>query len=798
MLQLEQPYSDRADNLPVALTSFVGRHEELRRLRLLAGRSRLVTLVGMGGIGKTRLALRLAQDLLPDFPDGVWFVDLTAVAERGQVADAAAAALRVPDPQASSSEALVAYLRQREALLVLDNCEHLIEAAAELAHRLMAACPRVRLIATSREPLRTSGETLFHVGPLASAGEALVLLEARARAYDPAFALTDARREEAQRLCTALEDIPLAIELAAARLRHLSLTELADGIGRRPQLLAGGVRDAGSRHQSLQLALDWSFDLLGANEQRALVRLSVFIGGFDLAAAEDVLTGLVSGQAVEVLGALVDRSLLERSDGARGRSRYRLLEPVRRYAEARLAAEGDADARTTHARHFRQLALEAWESVLEPEATVWSDRVEEEHGNFEAATTWLAAQESIAALEVVSRLWFYWFLRCRYAEGAARLEAALAAGGDQAPAHDRARAFCGLAWLGHAAAGALDSERASVDAERALEIARRIRDDELEAWSLIAAAAVGMTRDPGCARDRFEEATGVASGERLKQLRTYAFSYLATAEFMLGHRERAVSIALEALPAARSASPLVLVSTVMVLARDAVFQERPEAESLWEEALAASRAIGSDESCRFCLNWLAHLTARSGHLASAAGSWLEATRITRRVGTRQALVQSIDVAGLVLVAAGRHVPGLKLLAAAAALKKDRWLESPFWTARTAATAELVRSRMTSREAEAAVAEGAPLSVEVALEMASTEMTCLEASASARRRAPGGLSRRELEVARLIAGGLTNREVASRLFISERTAEGHVEHILNKLGLSNRTQVAGWIARSAPA
>jgi predicted ATPase/DNA-binding CsgD family transcriptional regulator len=793
VVQLEQPLRESAHNLPAELTSFVGRREVIRRLKLAAGQSRLVTLVGMGGVGKTRLVVRVAAQLLAEFPDGAWFVDLAAVPKGGAVADAVAAGVRVPVLQASAEEALVAYLRRRRALVVLDNCEHVIDAAADVAHRLLAGCPNVRILATSREPLRISGEALFKVDPLASVDESLALLEARGRTHDPDFRLTHATRPEAQRLCLALAGVPLAIELAAARLRHLTLAELADGLGAGPHLLSGGARDASRRHRSLEAALDWSYELLGADEQRALLQLSVFVGGFDLEAAEHVLSGVVSSPALEVLAALVDRSLLERFEGVRERSRYVLLEPVRRYGEGRLRAVSDSSAHQAHARHFARLAERAWKSVLERESIFWSDRVEEEHGNLEAAAAFLESSEPPGALALVSHLWLYWFFRGRYAAGAARLDAALAVAGDVAAPEHRARALCGLAWLRHMTEGALGSERALAEAEEALEIARAIQDSNLAAWALITAGAISMPVSVDDACDRFNEAVRISSGEGLDRIRTFALSYLAGAEFLAGRRDRGVSLASDALPAARAASPYLLSMAASVLARDAVFEGRPEAERLWEESLAAARASSNDEYSRFALNWLADLAARRGELAAAAGSWLEAARIAQRLGNRQALIQAVEFAGVVLVSAGDHEAAVTLLAAAAAFKQERWAESPFWTARIAATTGMARRSLNEQRANTAAAAGAVLSVEEALELATAEMRRVEQAAASRSPQPGGLSRRELEVARLVAVGLTNKEVASRLFISERTAEAHVQHILAKTGLANRTQVAAWIA-----
>jgi non-specific serine/threonine protein kinase len=394
-------------NLPISLTSFIGREREIAEVtRLLAGppsESRLLTLTGAGGCGKTRLALRVAGEALGDFPDGVWLVELAALADPALVAGAVAMAVGVREvPGRALTESLVDHLRDRTLLLILDNCEHLVAAAAGLADVLLRSCPRLRVLATSREPLGSAGETIWRVPsltlpPLSAADapllepltryEAVRLFVERARAAVPAFAPSAENAPALVEICRRLDGIPLAIELAAARVRVFSAAQIAARLDDRFRLLTAGPRTALPRQQTLRATVDWSYDLLAEPERALLRRLSVFAGGWTFEAAEAVAAGdgIQTHAVLDLMAQLVDKSLVI-AEEQRGAVRYRLLETIRAYARDRLLEAGEAErTRDRHLAYFLGLAEEAEPRLRGAEERVTLDRLEAEHANLQAA-----------------------------------------------------------------------------------------------------------------------------------------------------------------------------------------------------------------------------------------------------------------------------------------------------------------------------------------------------------------------------------------------------------------------------
>ncbi len=398
------------NNLPGQLSAFVGREPELIQVRSLVASSRLVTLTGSGGCGKTRLALQVAAEVLGTARDGVWFVELAALTDAEQIPEAVAAVLGLADQggQQPLPESLIEALREQDTLILLDNCEHVIDGAAKFCGQLVRECPRLRILATSREPLGIDGEHVYRVPSLSlppgeaesvdaiAASDAAALFLDRARAQDPGFVLHDASARLVASVCRRLDGIPLALELAAARLSSMSLQQISDRLDQRFRLLTGGSRNAMPRQQTLQAAVDWSFGLLNEPERDVLRRLSVFAGGFELEAAEMICAAdsVDPFDVLDLLGALVSKSLVlaERTPDS---VRYRMLETIRQYAAQELLRSGGEDevaaSRDRHARYYMRLAEEAAPALAGPGQAHWLRRLDTEWENLRAAASHLAA-----------------------------------------------------------------------------------------------------------------------------------------------------------------------------------------------------------------------------------------------------------------------------------------------------------------------------------------------------------------------------------------------------------------------
>jgi predicted ATPase/class 3 adenylate cyclase/DNA-binding CsgD family transcriptional regulator len=509
---LRTPSTVVSHNLPVQLTSFIGRGPSMIDVEKLLVDNRLVTLTGSGGAGKTRLAVEIAARISAEFRDGVRYVDLAPVTHPAVVPVTVASTLGLPDqPGRSTMDTLTRFVADRQMLIVLDNCEHLLDASAELVVALLAAGPGLTVLATSREPIGVEGEVSWRVPSLALAHEAIELFIDRAHRARPDFRITNDNTTTVTEICRRLDGIPLAIELAAARVRALSLAEILDGLHDRFRLLTGGARTAVRRQQTLRASVDWSHALLTELEQVLFRRLAVFLGGFDLDAAQFVCGGgeMERYQVLDELTLLVDKSLVV-ADDSTDRTRYRLLETVRQYALEKLAESGEADAiRSRHRDHYTAVA-----AVLDaPAGSDHERRVEQaeiEIDNLRAAFLW-SRENSDVELELVlaSSLQPLWQARGRIREGLAWFDAALVDDNAQHPgvsAAVRARALGDRAmlaiWVG--AANSLEQ------AQQALAIARQVDDPALLARALTACGLVNALVSAELARPYFAEAIGLA------------------------------------------------------------------------------------------------------------------------------------------------------------------------------------------------------------------------------------------------------------------------------------------------
>jgi predicted ATPase/DNA-binding SARP family transcriptional activator len=561
--------AEAGDNLPVQASSLVGRERELSELRGILSASRVLTLTGAGGVGKTRLALELAGGLLGRWRDGAWFAELAPLSDPTLVAAKVAAVLGVPEAAGRPpSESLIRASRSRELLLILDNCEHVIEAAAILADALVTQCPRVTVIATSREPLRIAGEQVYRVPSLTlpatdgsepesmRGSEAVALFVDRARQQRADFIVDSTNAAAVAGLCRRLDGIPLAIELAAARIRALSVDEIELRLDHRFRLLTGGSRAALPRQQTLEALIDWSYNLLNPNEQKVLERLSVFAGGFDLDSAEGVASPTPDGSVLNEVTALVDKSLIQRDETT---NRYRLLETVRDYAAGKLLARGPETgraARAAHRDHYLKLAETAAPHLIRDGQLEWLDRLELELDNLRAAISECEADPNPdPGLRLVHALHYFWAYRHTRAEGVDAVCAALDRDDAQAPTLVRGRAVSAAA---HLLAGiAREYDTAGAYGQEALAIAHAFSDERLRAEALCWLMGVAVYK-------RDEERHESLSDEALSTARALGDPYIAALVLLessgstrLTHRER-VSVLEESLAVCRTTGNQIL------------------------------------------------------------------------------------------------------------------------------------------------------------------------------------------------------------------------------------------------
>jgi len=761
---LERP----PNNLPSELSSFVGREKELAEVKRSLRDTRLLTLTGSGGCGKTRLALAAASDVVEDFEDGVWLVDLAPLADPSHVSQALASTLGVREqPGRSHIETLSDYLGPKKVLLVLDNCEHLIEASADLAEALLRSCPDLRLLATSREALGITGEVAWLVPSLSlpdlrhlPAVESLPRYESarlfleRAAAVRPTFALTEHNAPAVAQICYRLDGIPLALELAAARTKVLSVEQIVDRLDDTFRLLSAGGRTAIPRHRTLHATMDWSHDLLPEQERILVRRLSVFAGGFTLEAVESVCVGedLQRDDVLDLLSHLVDKSLVLVAEQD-GEARYRLLETVRQYGWEKLSESGEeGQLREQHARYYLALAEEV-EPELKGEGQVaWLERLEREHDNLRVAMRWLLERgESDEAARLGWALWLFWGIRGHYDEGRRSMEQALSVEGSVAmPASSRAKALYVEGMMENYQGDHLSAE---VLLEESISLFRELDDKLGTAYALSNAgfAALGQGQ-PQKAITLTEEAVDLFLEVNEKWGAAIELGFLAVAWRDQGDHERAKLLAERGLALSQEVGERqaisVALNTLATLAQAERDHER--ARELFGEGLTVSAELGNESDVVHCLEGLASIAGAEGSLVRAARLW----------GAAEALLEEI-VVGVHTYVPDRSLHQSQVAAASAQLDEAEW---------TAAWDE--GRAMTSEQA-----------IEYALEQESASESVAPESY------PAGLSAREVEILRLVAAGLTNVEVAKALFLSSRTVDWHLGSIYRKLGLHSRTEAA---------
>ena len=779
-----------------ALTSFVGRAGELDEVAGLLGECRLVTVTGPGGVGKTRLAGEVARRVAGRFADGVWLVELAAVQEPALVPAAVAVALGIHQPPGVSIvEALTGVLARRQLLLVLDNCEHVAVAVAELCGGLLPAADDVRVLATSREPVGIAGEARYRVPPLTlpepgeqgeSAGsEAVALFADRARQVDPHFDLSGEAGPVAARLVARLDGMPLAIELAAARVESLGVAQLLDRLDDRFALLASGDRLAAARHQSLAATVDWSYQLLGEDERRVFRQLAVFPGPFTLEAAETV-AGQTAGPVVLHL---VDCSLLTPPrTGPDSRARYLMLETLRAYGLQRLAEAGEqpvaAAAQAQHALSVAEQAAAAMQaSSGELAAARWLDA---EDAATQHALAWALEHDPPTALLLAEALRTWWRLRGRAVTGYALLSAAARHAVPGQDAWSAAQLLLGLA-----ANVTGDCEAALGHFTAVLDAVTDLGPSPMLADGLVGRSWVlpNLGRAPEGAEDArralaLARELGYPTGEAM------ALIGLSLASYVVGDAGKAVEWAGQAHQIDPEAMPGWIARRRDVAMAAALMDagQLDAALRICAGALSRAREVGDLQDQADFLWHMAEVDRRAGRMADAGTHVREALGITAQTGDRLRLIDCLDTCGHLCAAGGRWAEAITLWAAYAAQSAHAGLPGvPQDALRRQGPLREAGQALGPARTQAAGERGTGMTLETAAEFAAM----LTAPDSQVTQAPAGLaqlSAREQELVTLVAQGRTDAQIAAQLYISVRTVRSHLDRIRDKTGSRRRADL----------
>ncbi len=747
--------------------------------------------MGTGGIGKTRLALEVAARAEGQVRDGAWLVELDALGDPALIPQAVASALGLRDvPDRALVHSLGVHLRSKQMLLLLDNCEHLLEGCARLAQSLLAACPHLVILATSREPLHVVGEVAWPVSPLCLPEldadvalqellrcESVQLFVERAQRVFPSFSLTQRNAAAVAQICTGLDGLPLAIELAAAWVKVLSAEQIASRLDDRFRLLSSGARVAPARHQTLQAALNWSYELLSHEERMLFQRLSVFSGTFGLEAVEAVCAGEGLNEAgiLELLSQLVDKSLvLVVQEWGRPR-RYRLLETVRQFARQQHRSSGEvATMGDRHLAWYLGLAEE-----LEPD--LWGTaeagmlhRLDLEEDNLRAALQWCVSEaRAEEGLRLAAALGGYWYVRARLQEGRAWMEQLLALG-YSGSSMTRARA---LSAIGALMVLQQDPEQATPFLEEGLALTREQGHKELEGWLLNSLGQVNL---------------------------------------LGGNYARAGQRFAESLLLFQNAGDPAGTATVLLYQGILACHQANyvQAEDLLRQSLPLLRELGDAVGVARGLHGLGVAARHAGEPQRAQDLYMEALQLTWERGARMEIAQAVE--GLAGVACDKRQPvrAAHLLGAAAALRDAIGAGLPVGSrADHSYDLESARKELGGSQFEAAWEAGRTMTLEQLRQYLKADAPELESAPGAEkadvdllRLTPlqaeklryEGLTRREREVAALVGQGMSNKAIAEELVVTVRTVEAHVTNILGKLGFSSRTQIAAWAVDRALA
>ena len=759
--------SNARGGLPLQLTSFVGRRTELAETKSLLSKSRLVTLTGMGGVGKTRLALQAATGARRDFPDGVCLVELGELRDGALLPGVIAGALGLRPQGRPALKLLSEFLASKQLVLVLDNCEQIVDTAAQVAEALLQTCPKLRILATSREALGIGGEAALRVPPLtvpdpnrepdmqgAPAYESVNLFVDRAATAVPGFALTEENVATVARICHHLDGLPLPIELAAARLRALSPEQILQRLTDRYALLTRGSRGAPHRQRALQSCIDWSYELCTQDEQQVWAQLSVFAGTFELDAAEYICSSAQGLEMVDVLTSLVDKSVLIREE-AGATVRFRLLETLRAYGRQKLAQPGNSA--TVHRRHrdwYRQLALNADAEWISPRQLDWIARLDRGQPNLREALDYCLADDEADSDDAVSfaaAMQPFWVSHGQLSEGRYWLDRALSRSG-------------------------------SATTVRAKALYRNCTMAEAQGDRVAASALVTQVQVLAAESDDSVVHMFVEFIEGLHEL------YGGNFPCACSHLEAALEKCIEQ----GDISTQMTVTLALGLAHERSGNAE-RAMECHERALEMTESLG-DSVYRSYASWaMALATWQRGDHDRAVLLLRQALRLTKQQKDPVTAAAALEALAWVGYSDGNARQSAVLMGAAHTLGEVAGTSSvtvPHLLNHHEACEQAALRALGQRVYKAAYREGASLSLDAATSYALGE----QPNAANPDPAPfTELTKRERQVADLVADGMTNRAIAARLVISVRTAQGHVEHILSKLGFSSRAQIAAWIA-----
>jgi non-specific serine/threonine protein kinase len=843
--------------LPLQLTSFIGRERELAEVNRLLSESRLVTLTGAGGGGKTRLAIHVASEITDSFDDGVWWVELAGLADETLVPQTIAQTLGVREvPQEPLHETLANFLRTKQLLLALDNCEHVVTACARLIEPLLRACPHLKILATSREPLAIGGETIYQVPPLSLPepnesvpnqllqSEAARLFVERARTVKTDWTLNAQNGRAVAQLCQRLDGIPLAIELAAARVKVLTVNHITARLDDRFNLLTTGNRTVLPRHQTLRATIDWSFDLLPEDTRILFRRLAVFAGGFTLNAAESICSDelLPAPTVLDVLTRLVDRSLVI-VEHQHEEERYRMLETIREYAREKLVeSKQDRAIRDRHLEFFAKLAEEAEVRVWSAEHLAWTRRIKSDRDNLRAAMAWALESDVARGLRIAGAMGYFWLWPGDFTEGREWLNR-LMAQNIQVPPEIKSK---GLFLAGFLAMWQNDLTTAQPLLEQSATLSEAISDERGLANALGALAYESLWRgDLDRASNLAErgavlyrkigdkpDLAGMLDGQSAIARRRGDY------EAARALSEESLNLITEGGDRWDRASPLFSLGEVSYLQEDYA-----AARTFYEESLALWREVGDTNGCALATNALGEIARATGDYVQAAGYYNESITLTpvgvffghssKPVGIaakyanlgftvlhqaddaqalalfRESLLAAqkskdkysivfclIGFAGVAL-AWKQAQRAARLLGASSSLLNASSIQlEPADRIEFESILAVARTQMDKQSFRKALAAGRALDLYQAIEygLQSSESNKNAAYPHIRgsaKQAFGGLTAREREVVALIEKRMSNREIAEELVVSERTVETHVTNILNKLGFTSRAQIRKW-------